>query len=178
MLYLQTQLSKENKTRRTYFDVYNELNYISAVAVENSLSPLKELYEFKPEAFESRDADLSSKAAKFVDNRKQNSERFRENVERDKRIKRIFKQVETQRRRVGKKKEYQIDLTKERVPDPEQPFGRRGARKRPRFILDSNDGPTVIDDNEVEQVMNSAEVQCLDNLDAFFDFKSKKLFPN
>ena len=158
--YLQTQLSKESRTRRTYFDVYNELNYISAVAVENSLAPIKELYEFKPEAFESRDADLRNKAAKFVDSRQQNSERFRENFERDKRIKQICKQVEIQSRRVGKRKELQIDLKKEMVHDPEKPFGRRGLRKKGRFIVGSNNAPMRIDEEEVEQVANSAEVQC------------------
>ena len=74
--------------------MYNDLYEYSRVSIENSLRPLKEYYFFNPHDFNPRDPELMDKALRFAERMAKKVEKFKENNERDKELKRIFKEVE------------------------------------------------------------------------------------
>jgi len=55
---------------------------------------LKEYYFFNPHDFNPRDPELMDKALRFAERMAKKVEKFKENNERDKELKRIFKEVE------------------------------------------------------------------------------------
>lgn len=85
---------------RDYTDVYDELYDYSRVNIENTLRPLKEYYFNNPQNFNPRDPTLMEKALKFAEKMRQKEEKFREVNEREKKLKKIYQEVENLRRNI------------------------------------------------------------------------------
>ena len=79
---------------RDYSDVYDELYDYSRVNIENTLRPLKEYYFNNPQNFNPKDHTLMEKALKFAEKMRNKEEKYREVNERERVLKKIFKEVD------------------------------------------------------------------------------------
>ena len=91
--YWDTQLSEYKQSMREYSRVYDDLYDYSRISIENGLKPLKEYYFNNPQHFNIRDPYLMEKAVQCAENVKAKMDKFKENSERDKMLRKIFKEV-------------------------------------------------------------------------------------
>ena len=92
--YWENQLSEYKQSMREYSRVYDDLYDYSRISIENGLKPLKEYYFNNPQHFNIRDPYLMEKAIQFAENVKAKMDKYKENNEREKMLKKIFKEVE------------------------------------------------------------------------------------
>ena len=97
-------LKKEMVENREYTAAYEGLYDYGKIQMENNLKPLKEYYYANPLKFDLYDPHLMHKAKNVVEAKAEQNEKFAVSFEHDQVLKKVFKEVEAQKREIQKSK--------------------------------------------------------------------------
>jgi hypothetical protein len=174
--YWKNQMQGPRLEKRELWKAIDDLYKYNQIYTDRSLRPLVDFFEAKPEQFSIYDADINHKAIKHMDVEEKNRLTAQSNKEREERVAKIFQDVKRSMRKMKSSNEKEKEQ-KMVLESFEHPFGKRKNKGNLKF-LEYNNVTVVIDQEMIAKEENKANVQCSENLNAYNDFKIKKLFPN